>query len=563
MKGVRVRAELFVLLDWHLVLDVHVRRVELRLLVLENRVDEVLFLLGEFTDIVSLPLHHCEHLPDGAKDIEVCSCSDISLVRREGEHCDGQLLLSVLLPAEVSPLDGTFSHRLYLVVQRVRLSSSSVAAREDDGIHTTIQLRERHLECHLDWVKTKGGVLPLLSCLEHKRHGHHVGHIQLLQGLNSLRVVLAGGASNQSKASEGDNGVDEGQLGEGVVEVLLNRAGEVQTTGEDGDNLSTLGLKRHDNGRVVAFVSSDQVSSLEDETDDRAVLLEHHVLPGVIPVEVFLQILIHSGSHRMPHADVREHDRLCDRHLCFLKVWDVGGGDQQQEVLKVLWGSSEPILKTLNEVTGVLCLVVGQVLKNLGKSAEQLQKTVLEAAATLSLLLLHEVGDHGLGLTQLGHREASKLVETHNSGHGRETQDGIHALALGLNHSNHLLGELLDKDKRGNKNVGGSDVLLELLVVIWVAELLQQVSDHLEANIFVVLVNLVYRCCERRLVLGFQHDVDDLNRQASICVAWLDTTGVRSCVGKETTLASTQILDIIVLTLSTTRTFRGVRDGLN
>lgn len=49
--------------------------------------------------------------------------------------------------------------------------------------------------------------------------------------------------------------------------------------------------------------------------------------------------------------------------------------------------------------------------------------------------------------------------------------------------SQHLLCQLLDKDQAADEDVGVSDVLLELLIVLVVAQLLQQVSHHLDAHL--------------------------------------------------------------------------------
>ncbi len=47
----------------------------------------------------------------------------------------------------------------------------------------------------------------------------------------------------------------------------------------------------------------------------------------------------------------------------------------------------------------------------------------------------------------------------------------------------HLLGELLDEDERADEDVGGLHVGLEQCVVLRIAQLLQQVADHLHAHL--------------------------------------------------------------------------------
>ena len=80
MKVLLVDAELLVLLDGHLVLDVDVGRGELGLLVVEHGVDEVLLGLGQVTDVVALLLEALEHAVDGAKHVEVRGGADVALV---------------------------------------------------------------------------------------------------------------------------------------------------------------------------------------------------------------------------------------------------------------------------------------------------------------------------------------------------------------------------------------------------------------------------------------------------------------------------------------------------
>ncbi len=61
------------------------------------QLDEILFLLGHAINSVALCFEVLQHLVNAAEHIQVGGCSNIALVRRETEDCDGHLLLSNLL----------------------------------------------------------------------------------------------------------------------------------------------------------------------------------------------------------------------------------------------------------------------------------------------------------------------------------------------------------------------------------------------------------------------------------------------------------------------------------
>ena len=88
------------------------------------------------------------------------------------------------------------------------------------------------------------------------------------------------------------------------------------------------------------------------------------------------------------------------------------------------------------------------------------------------LLLLHEVGDDALGLSQVLHRKASDLVHAHDLRHGGEDKNGIEVVSSGLDDLDNLLGKLLDEDERSDKNVSIFHILLELCVGIVISEFL-------------------------------------------------------------------------------------------
>ena len=93
--------------------------------------------------------------------------ADVALVRREREDRDGDLLVRVLLAAQVRPLERARAEQLDAVGERHRAARRALAARVDDGLDGAVELGERHLERDLHGVQAELGRLPLLERLEH------------------------------------------------------------------------------------------------------------------------------------------------------------------------------------------------------------------------------------------------------------------------------------------------------------------------------------------------------------------------------------------------------------
>ena len=105
------------------------------------------------------------------------------------EDGDGELLVA-RSSCEGGPLDGAVRNLRRAIFESVGLTRLGVAAGEDDRLEATVELRKRDLERDLHRVQTERGVFPLLGGLEGQRHGDHVRHVELLQGLDRLRVIL-------------------------------------------------------------------------------------------------------------------------------------------------------------------------------------------------------------------------------------------------------------------------------------------------------------------------------------------------------------------------------------
>ena len=143
------------------------------------------------------------------------------------------------------------------------------------------------------------------------------------------------------------------------------------------------------------------------------------------------------------------------------------------------------------------------------------------------LLLFHKVSNNALRLSQVLHGEASDLVHSHNLGHGGENKNGIEFTSAGFDDCDNLLGKLLNKDKRSNKDVGIVDILFELSVGIVVTEFLQKVSDTFYVHVFVGGIDALHGGSHGRLVLRFQDNIDNFHSWAVTWVFGNDTTVFR------------------------------------
>mmetsp|Transcript_38127 Transcript_38127/g.78203 ORF Transcript_38127/g.78203 Transcript_38127/m.78203 type:complete len:557 (+) Transcript_38127:2459-4129(+) len=486
-----VGSELLVLVNVHLVLDVEVGRAHAGLLVVEHRVHDALSCVGHVANVVALPLELLAHRQDGSEDIEVGGRADVALVGGEGEDGDGELLVLVLLHAQVRPLERAVREQVDAVRKGDSAPGQSVTSAVDDGLDGAVDLRQRHLQCNLDGVQAKLGGLPLLERLEDERDGAEVGAVELRERLHCFVVVLRGRATHEREPGQVDDGVwDDGTASEEVVDGPR----EVEPSGVEADHTSAPCLELLDQGGVVALVLGVDVRLLEDDANRRRRLGVHadrRSVLVVVPSVVLGGILEHAGGKRMPDADVREKHRLRDGvglHLVEALV-HVRVSHHEKERLKVLRGAAEPVLEREHEGARVLGLVRRKVLEHLGECAEELEHGALEGGAVLLALLLHELANHRLRLSHLRHGEAADLVQAHHVGHRGEDQHGVKLRPQRLHNLHNLLGKLLHEDEGSDEDVGGLNVAFEGFERLRVAQLLEEIADRLDTNVVLPCVD--------------------------------------------------------------------------
>mmetsp|Transcript_86089 Transcript_86089/g.150116 ORF Transcript_86089/g.150116 Transcript_86089/m.150116 type:complete len:651 (-) Transcript_86089:2100-4052(-) len=314
VQAFRVRSELLVLVQGHAVSNVQVRAGILRLGVVDNHLEHLPGGLRNVLNGVAGLLHLLGKLENGSKNIQISSTSNVTLVRRETEHADGQLLLLLGRAAQLGPLDDTACDGLSTILDGVGLASVAVTARHDHRLDCTIQLRDGDLQSNLHGVQTQVTVPPLLSGLEHQGQGNHVRSVQLRQSLHCLRVILTSRATNQSKTSQGHNSVHT--RGAPQVEVVVDRDREVKATSKDWQDLGTSALKLLNHSDVVGLVTRNQVRPLQNQTDGGSVLVQVGEVgaPGV-PIQVFLQGSVILGGQRVPDTSIRVLNRLRNFHI--------------------------------------------------------------------------------------------------------------------------------------------------------------------------------------------------------------------------------------------------------
>ena len=110
-----------------------------------------------------------------------------------------------------------------------------------------------------------------------------------------------------------DDGINDG-LAVGIVEVLLERSGEVKSAGVDGNDASTTALELGDEGDVVSVVLGVDVRLLKDDTDGGGVLGVDAGIGAellVVPLEILLVVLEDDrGGDGVPDGLVGKEDRL-------------------------------------------------------------------------------------------------------------------------------------------------------------------------------------------------------------------------------------------------------------
>mmetsp|Transcript_14046 Transcript_14046/g.52677 ORF Transcript_14046/g.52677 Transcript_14046/m.52677 type:complete len:553 (-) Transcript_14046:271-1929(-) len=527
----RVRGQSLVLIDGHPVGDVELGGVELGLLVVQDGFHERLGLLREVVaDVVALALELLHDRLDRVEHVQVGGSSDVALVRGEAEDGDGQLLVRVLLAAELCPLERPVRQQVDAIAERNGAPRGTLTAGEDDRLDGTVDFGEGHLQSDLDGVQSELGGLPLFEGLEHQRHGAQVRAIQLLKRLDGLRVILRGRAANESEAREIDDRVDRDLAVE--VEVVVDRGREIQPSGVDVDDARATSFELGDEGDVVALVAGVDVRLLQDHADGGS---SAHVdarawrVDIVVPFVVLFGGLEHAVRHGMPDALVRDELGLLDGRLVNLGrlVDDELVRQVQDHALDVLGAAAEPVLEAHHERAGILGLVTGQVFQHLRERAQQLQHAFLEGSLVVLALLLHEVGDDALGLAQVVHRELPDLVEPHDLRHGGENEHGVEVVALGLDHLDDLVGELLHEDQGPDEHVGLLHILAELLNGCLRAQLLQQVSHALDAHVLLLLVDFLARLRHGLLILVLEDHVHDLHLLAPVHISRHDPAVLR------------------------------------
>mmetsp|Transcript_25951 Transcript_25951/g.55789 ORF Transcript_25951/g.55789 Transcript_25951/m.55789 type:complete len:492 (-) Transcript_25951:760-2235(-) len=413
LKVLGIRSFVVVFLSAHAVSNIQLGGVDTRLRIIQDTLHDGLFSRRCFSNIITLSLELFQYSLDGVKHVKVSGSSHITLVRGEGKDGNGNLLLLILLHAKVTPLQGTIGKKVDTIGQWNRSSSGSLTSSVNDGFNSTIDLRQRNLKRNLDRMQSKLGCLPLLKGLEDKRHGAHVWNIQLLQYLGSLLVILGGGSTHQGKASKVDHSIDN-CLAAGIIEVIREGTREVKSSRVDGDDTGTAALELSNQGDVMSIILGINVTLLKNDSDSRGSLGINagiRTMFVIVPLEVgFVIFEDNIRGDWMPNGLVGKEDRFLHDDLLlalhgFLDGSNIVLSDHEEKGFQVLGGSSKPVLERHHECSSIPCLITRQELQDLWQSPQQLQHALLERTSILLLLLLHEISDNTLALSQILHGE--------------------------------------------------------------------------------------------------------------------------------------------------------------
>mmetsp|Transcript_25798 Transcript_25798/g.39636 ORF Transcript_25798/g.39636 Transcript_25798/m.39636 type:complete len:462 (+) Transcript_25798:2288-3673(+) len=381
-----VRSELIVFVSAHAVGNIKFGGGNLSLGVIEDGLHDGFLVHGGITDIISVGLELLQNSLDGVKHIKVGGSSNITLVRGEGEDGDSNLLIGDRLSTKVRPLHGTVSEEVDTVSKGDTATGGTLTSGVNDGLNGTIDFRKRNLQCNLDRMESEFGSLPFFERLENKRDCAHVRTVQSLENLSGLLVILGGGTSNKGETCKVDNGVNNG-TSSGIVEVFLNRSGEVKSSRVDGDNACSTALKFRDERNVVGIIFGVDVRLLKNQTDSGGSLgvdASQGAEFLIIPFEVFSVVFENNlRSNWMPDGLVGKKDGLFSNNLLlsfhgFLHGSNVVLSDHHEKRLKVLRGTAKPILERHHKCTGISSLIGRKEFKYLRKSTKELEHTFFE-----------------------------------------------------------------------------------------------------------------------------------------------------------------------------------------
>jgi len=144
--------EVVVLIGAHAVRDVQLRGVDPCLGVVQDALHDGLLRIRRVANVKPLLLELLQHRLDGVEDIKVRHRANIALVWGEGEdrYCD--LIVSVLLDPQVGPLQQPIDQEVDAAP-----SGGALVDSVNDRLDGPVNLRQRHLRCHLDGMQPELG----------------------------------------------------------------------------------------------------------------------------------------------------------------------------------------------------------------------------------------------------------------------------------------------------------------------------------------------------------------------------------------------------------------------
>mmetsp|Transcript_39753 Transcript_39753/g.44384 ORF Transcript_39753/g.44384 Transcript_39753/m.44384 type:complete len:312 (-) Transcript_39753:1319-2254(-) len=248
-----IRCQIIIFFGTHFVFNIQLGTTDACFGIIQDGFHNFFFRVGGLTNIIPFRFQLSQHGLNGIKDIEVGGGTDISFVGGKGKDRNGNFLVFLFFVFEIRPFEGTIRQQIDTIRERYRSTGGTIPTGKNDRFNGTINFRQRHLEGDLNGMETQFRGLPFFKGLKHKRDGTHVRDIQVFEDFRGLLVILRGGTTNQGKAREVDDSIDNG-FAITVLKEIFDRTGIIQATTVDRDDACTTGFQFGNQRHIMGII---------------------------------------------------------------------------------------------------------------------------------------------------------------------------------------------------------------------------------------------------------------------------------------------------------------------
>mmetsp|Transcript_3128 Transcript_3128/g.3526 ORF Transcript_3128/g.3526 Transcript_3128/m.3526 type:complete len:312 (+) Transcript_3128:975-1910(+) len=248
-----VRCQVIIFFGTHLVFNIEFRTTDACFGIIQDGFHNFFFRVGSLTNIIPFRFQLSQHRLNGIKDIEVGGRTDIPFVGGKRKDGDSNLLVLLFLVFEIRPFEGTIRQQIDTIRERYRSTGGAIPTGKNNRFNGTINFGQGDLQCDLNGMETQFGRLPFFKGLKDERDRTHVRHIQVFEDLGGLFVILRGGTTNQGKAREVDDGIDNG-LAITVLKEIFHRTTIIQATTVDRYDPCTTGFQFGNQRHIMGII---------------------------------------------------------------------------------------------------------------------------------------------------------------------------------------------------------------------------------------------------------------------------------------------------------------------